>query len=81
MGECFVFDERVTVKHGLNPGNYELCRCCREPLSQEDKLKPEFEMGVSCPRCFSTKTIEQKNKARERQNQLVRQRKKAMIKT
>ena len=81
IGECFVFDERVTVKHGLNPGNYELCRCCREPLSQEDKLKPEFEIGVSCPRCYSTKTIEQKNKARERQNQLVRERKKASTRT
>jgi UPF0176 protein len=73
QGECFVFDERVTVRHGLVPGDYELCRCCREPLSQEDKLTPEFETGVSCPRCFSTKSIVQKNKARERQNQLLRQ--------
>ena len=73
QGECFVFDERVTVRHGLVPGDYELCRCCREPLSQEDKLTPEFEMGVRCPRCFSTKSFIQKNKARERQNQLIRQ--------
>jgi UPF0176 protein len=73
QGECFVFDERVTVRHGLVPGDYELCRCCREPLSQDDKKTPEFETGVSCPRCFSTKSLVQKNKARERQNQLLRQ--------
>jgi UPF0176 protein len=73
QGECFVFDERVTVRHGLVPGDYELCRCCREPLSRDDKKTPEFETGVSCPRCFSTKSLVQKNKARERQNQLLRQ--------
>ena len=75
-GECFVFDERVTVKHGLIQGQYELCRCCRETLSQTDKISPKFELGVSCPRCFRLKTEVQKNKARERQNQLIRQKEK-----
>jgi len=79
-GECFVFDERVTVRHGLIQGDYELCRCCREPLSQDDKLKPEFEIGVSCPRCFNSKTQLQKERARERQNQLLREKNKNGIK-
>jgi len=68
-GECFVFDERVSVGHGLKPGAHELCRCCREPLPDGAKESPLFELGVSCPRCCALTSDVQKNSARERQRQ------------
>ncbi len=68
-GECFVFDERVSVGHGLQPGVLQLCRCCRQPLPEGAKESTEFELGVSCPRCFGTSTQQQKDGARERQRQ------------
>lgn len=68
-GECFVFDERVSVGHGLKPGPHELCRCCREPLPPGAKTSPLFELGVSCPRCHAHTSEVQKNSARERQKQ------------
>jgi len=69
QGECFVFDERVSVGHGLQPGAHQLCRCCRNPLAEGALESPEFELGVSCPRCFATSTPSQKDSARERQRQ------------
>ena len=60
QGECFVFDERVSVGHGLNAGQYSLCRACRYPLSEQDRASPLFELGVSCASCHSTTTEEQK---------------------
>ena len=69
-GECFVFDERVSVGHGLKPGDYELCRACREPISQADKDSPYFVLGLSCPRCHDTKTPEQIARFEERQRQI-----------
>jgi len=69
QGECFVFDERVSVGHGLKPGSHELCRCCREPLPSGAKTSALFELGVSCPRCHAQTTEIQKNSARERQKQ------------
>ncbi|MEN9550122.1 MAG: hypothetical protein RI896_63 [Pseudomonadota bacterium] len=68
-GECFVFDERVSVGHGLKPGPHELCRSCREPLPNEAHSSPLFELGVSCPRCHGHTSEVQKNSARERQKQ------------
>ncbi len=68
-GECFVFDERVSVGHGLKPGSHELCRCCREPLPDDAKSSSLFELGVSCPRCHALTSETQKNSARERQRQ------------
>ncbi len=52
-GECFVFDERVSLRHGLEEGSYELCRACRCPISAEDKSSPDFEEGIRCPRCVN----------------------------
>ena len=69
QGECFVFDERVTVKHGLETGEYGLCRACRRPVSQSDRASPAFEEGVSCPACFDERTEEQRARYRERQRQ------------
>lgn len=80
-GECFVFDERVSVGHGLAPGHYELCRACRQPLSQQDKTSVYFEPGVSCPHCHDQHTPEQIARFRERQKQieLARQRRERHI--
>ncbi|MEG4804074.1 rhodanese-related sulfurtransferase [Microcoleus sp. ARI1-B5] len=69
-GECFVFDERVSVVHDLKPGNYELCRGCRHPISQEDKASELFVLGVSCPHCHDSKTETKKQGLSERQRQI-----------
>ncbi|MEG4331156.1 rhodanese-related sulfurtransferase [Microcoleus sp. AT9_A2] len=69
-GECFVFDERVSVGQDLKPGNYELCRGCRHPISQEDKASELFVLGVSCPHCHDSKTETKKQALYERQRQI-----------
>jgi UPF0176 protein len=69
-GECFVFDERVSVGHGLVPGGLGLCRGCRRPLARDDRARPEFERGVSCHRCIDETTEAQKARFRERQRQV-----------
>ena len=69
-GECFVFDERVSVRHGLEPGDYELCHGCRSPITQEE-LKSEFYApGVSCSHCYHTLTDDQKKRFAERHKQI-----------
>lgn len=68
-GECFVFDERVSVGHGLVPGHHGLCRACRQPLEDGATASPLYEAGVSCPRCHAHTSDTQKNSARERQRQ------------
>jgi UPF0176 protein len=70
QGECFVFDERVTVGQGLKVGDYGLCRACREPISQADMESPYFVLGLSCPHCHASKTDEQKGRFLERQRQI-----------
>ena len=72
QGECFVFDERVSVGHGLQTGPHQLCRCCRQPLPEGALDSPEFELGVSCPRCHASTSPAQKDGARERQRQWER---------
>jgi UPF0176 protein len=69
QGECFVFDERVSVGHGLVPGHHGLCRACRQPLEDGATASPLYEAGVSCPRCHAHTSDTQKNSARERQRQ------------
>jgi UPF0176 protein len=68
-GECFVFDERVSVGHALVPGAHALCRACRQPLPEGATESPLYEIGVSCPRCHAHTSDAQKNSARERQKQ------------
>jgi UPF0176 protein len=70
QGECFVFDERVTVGQGLKVGDYGLCRACREPISQADKESPLFVLGLSCPHCHGSKTPEDLARFTERQRQI-----------
>ena len=68
-GECFVFDERVSVGHALVPGAHALCRACRQPLPEGATESPLYEAGVSCPRCHAHTSQAQKDSARERQRQ------------
>ncbi|CAH9121548.1 unnamed protein product [Cuscuta epithymum] len=68
-GECFVFDQRVSVEHGLVQGTFKLCYGCREPVSDADMESPEWEYGVTCPYCISSKSEEEKERARARQRQ------------
>ncbi len=68
-GECFVFDQRVSVGHGLKLGHYDLCHACRCPIDDEDKASPQYEEGVSCPHCYDTRTDAQRQRYRERQHQ------------
>ncbi|MBY0501999.1 MAG: rhodanese-related sulfurtransferase [Alphaproteobacteria bacterium] len=68
-GECFVFDGRVAVSHGLESGHYASCHGCRHPISQEDICSPFYERGVACPHCYHSLTSEKRKAARERQRQ------------
>ncbi|WP_375701609.1 rhodanese-like domain-containing protein, partial [Bartonella sp. AA81SXKL] len=68
-GECFVFDERVSVKHGLEECGRELCRACRSPLNTESKLSPHYEEGVSCDACYNTRSEDDRERFRERHRQ------------
>jgi UPF0176 protein len=68
-GECFVFDERITVGHGLEPGNHELCFCCGHPLTDEDKTSSKYEEGISCPWCFDGLTEEKRVRQQEKWRQ------------
>ncbi|MEZ5952835.1 MAG: rhodanese-related sulfurtransferase [Hyphomonas sp.] len=69
-GECFVFDERVSVKHDLSPGTYDMCHACKRPITEEDKLGNAYVPGVSCPHCIDEMTAEQKRRFAERQKQI-----------
>jgi len=69
-GECFVFDERVSVTHGLSEGAAELCRACRHPLTPEDRASPHYVIGVSCAHCIDTRTPEDRQRYSERQRQV-----------
>lgn len=70
QGECFVFDNRVSVKQGLAPGSYELCHGCRHPIHPDDKKHDKFEEGVSCHRCYDSLTDDQRKRFRDRQKQI-----------
>lgn len=70
QGECFVFDERVSVSHGLAEGDAELCRACRHPLTVEDRLSPKYVIGISCPHCFEARSEEDRARYAERHRQV-----------
>ncbi|GIT88891.1 rhodanese-related sulfurtransferase [Roseobacter sp. OBYS 0001] len=76
-GACFVFDNRVSVGHGLEEGPHLLCHGCRQPILPDDKNRPEYEEGVSCHKCFETTSPEDKARFRERQKQIELARKRA----
>ncbi|MCR9123561.1 MAG: rhodanese-related sulfurtransferase [Phyllobacteriaceae bacterium] len=69
-GECFVFDERVAVGHGLAQGTHKLCRACRHPLSPEDLRSPDYKPGIQCPHCAGTMSEADRARFAERQRQV-----------
>ncbi|MGP4845574.1 oxygen-dependent tRNA uridine(34) hydroxylase TrhO [Marinobacter sp. 1Y8] len=70
QGECFVFDDRVTVNHRLERGDYDQCHACRRPITEDDKARPEYEQGVSCHRCVEQLTPAQRQRFAEREKQM-----------
>ena len=70
QGECFVFDQRVAVGHGLELGNHELCHACRHPVSPDDKKSEQYLEGVACPNCYHSLSDAQRASASERQKQM-----------
>jgi UPF0176 protein len=76
QGECFVFDNRVSVNHALVKGSYDQCHACRLPITENDKLSEKFRQGVSCPACYGSNTDNQRRRfaEREKQVQLARRR-------
>ena len=71
-GECFVFDNRVSLKHGLVQGTYSICGGCRQPISIKDKKSKKYEEGVTCPNCFDKLSKNQKSRFRMRQSQIYK---------
>ncbi len=76
QGECFVFDQRVSVTHGLREGTYDMCHACRHAIDDEAKASPLYIPGVSCPKCHGRRTEEQVSRyaARQKQIDLAKQR-------
>ncbi len=71
QGECFVFDQRVAIKHGLEVGGYDQCYACRYPLSIEDMQSDKYTPGISCPHCYDQHTPEKLQALTERQKQVI----------
>ena len=69
-GECFVFDERVSIQHGLVEGNYSMCHACRMPIDDDDMKSKKYSEGISCPHCYATHSEERKKRFAERQKQI-----------
>ncbi len=70
-GACFVFDDRVSVEHGLKEGAHKLCHACRNPITAEEVSSPFYEEGVSCSHCYETRTDEDRERYRQRQHQIA----------
>jgi UPF0176 protein len=71
QGECFVFDQRVALGHGLSQGRHSMCHACRRPVSPEQMQMPAWEDGVSCPQCIDEFTEDDRARFRERQKQVL----------
>ena len=69
-GDCFVFDNRVTVRHDLSEGDFEQCHACRTPISVADRLSEHYAAGISCPHCWDSLSVKTRASARERQKQI-----------
>ncbi len=72
LGECFVFDNRVTIKKNTKLGNYTICNGCRMPLHNKDKKSPKFKIGLSCPKCYDNLTKDQFKRFTMRHQQIVK---------
>ena len=71
QGECFVFDNRVSIKHGLKQGTYSICSGCRKPVSIKEKKSPKYAEGIHCPKCHDYLTDDQKSRFAMRQKQIL----------
>lgn len=71
QGECFVFDQRVAVKHALEHGSYSMCYGCRMPISEEEKLSPHYKEGVHCHHCYNKYDTQHYERVGERQKQSI----------
>jgi UPF0176 protein len=69
-GECFVFDQRVCLTHGLAQGSFENCHACRMPVGEAERASELYEAGISCPACFADRSPEQRQGFSERQRQV-----------
>jgi len=69
-GECFVFDNRVSVNHSLEKGSYDQCHACRLPITDIDKKNKQYQQGVSCPHCFDKKSDSERLRFMEREKQV-----------
>jgi len=69
-GDCYVFDNRVTVRHDLSEGDFDQCHACRTPISVQDRQSEHYVPGVSCPHCWNTLSEKTRTSARERQKQI-----------
>ena len=78
VGECFVFDERVSIKENLSKGNYDQCFACRTPINDKDKSSEMFREGISCPNCYKITTTKQKKSFEERNKQISLSKKKGI---
>lgn len=70
QGECFVFDNRVTVDHTLEKGKYDQCHACRMPINKQDKKSEHYQKGVSCPYCYDKNSADQVKRFAERERQM-----------
>jgi UPF0176 protein len=70
QGECFVFDNRVSVDHSLEQGHYDMCHACRRPISEQDKESPDYQSGVSCHHCIGEKSAADRERFAQRQQQI-----------
>jgi len=78
-GDCFVFDQRIAVKHGLEESDYDQCFACRYPITEDDKQSPLYLKGISCHRCHDKMTADQKARFAERQKQIELAREKGEV--
>lgn len=79
QGECFVFDQRVSVREGLEPGTYDMCHACRMPINDHQKSSPEYLPGIACPHCYDASSDAQKKRFAERQLQIELARKRGDV--
>ena len=77
-GECFVFDNRVSIQNEMKEGTFELCHACRFPISKKDRKSSRYKKGISCPKCFSKISKDKKRKLTERNKQITIAKKKGL---
>ena len=70
-GECYVFDNRISIKHQLKQGSFTMCSGCRKPVSKKEKKSPKYAEGISCPKCHDYLTADQKSRFAMRQKQIL----------